>query len=100
MTRTVRLTALALAVLLAGPAAAQAAVGVPDSLKCEDAFYPGDDWGHEICFWSDPLDNVDKPADPNRAFESLTRGGPKLPVVRVPTTPPPPPPTLPTHIAR
>lgn len=101
MTRTTRLTALAFtAVLLAGPVAVQAAVGVPDSLKCEDAFYPGDDWGHEICFWSDPLDNVDAPADPDRAFESLTRGGrPTGPVLRLPIAPPPPPQPIPTFSA-
>ena len=90
MPRTVRLIALALtAAFLATPASAQAAIGVPDSLKCEDAFWPGDE-GHEICFWSDPLDNVDKPADPNRAFESLTRNPPPLrPVIRIPTSPQP-----------
>ena len=95
MTHTLRLAALALAAVLAGPIAAQAAIGVPDSLACEDAFWPGDE-GHEICFWSDPLDNVDKPADPNRAFESLTRDRPPLrPVVRIPVTPQPVP-TAPT----
>lgn len=101
MTRTAYRAALAFtAVLIAGPIAAQAAVGVPDSLKCEDAFYPGDDWGHEICFWSDPLDNVDAPAEPDRAFESLKQGGrpsgPSL-ILRI-APPPPPPPPAPTKL--
>jgi len=100
MTRIVRITALAVtATLLAGPISAQAAIGVPDSLKCEDAFWPGDE-GHEICFWSDPLDNVDAPADPNRAFESLKDvGRPTVPVLRLPVAPPPVQPT-PTRMIR